>query len=80
MGTVHVVPMHDLVQHTVADLDLTDWEQHAPPGQWLIVRIHDHEPDQSCACTPSTELVPNDHGPDGWLVTHHSLDGREQHE
>jgi hypothetical protein len=24
--------------------------------------------------------VPNEHGPDGWLYTHHSLDGREQHE
>jgi hypothetical protein len=33
-----------------------------------------------CACGPATELVPNDDGPDGWLVTHHSLDGREHHE
>lgn len=33
-----------------------------------------------CVCVPDIEHVPNEHGPDGWLYTHHSLDGREQHE
>lgn len=33
-----------------------------------------------CVCGPADELVPNDHGPDGWLITHHSLDGRERFE
>jgi len=32
-----------------------------------------------CVCGPLIEHVPTDRG-DGWLVTHRSLDGREQHE
>nr|WP_145982981.1 hypothetical protein [Pseudonocardia sp. AL041005-10] len=77
---MHVVPLHDLVEHTVAGLTLTEWEQHAHPGQWLTVQVLGHEPDQLCPCGPSTEHVPNEHGPDGWVITHHSLDGREHYE
>ena len=33
-----------------------------------------------CVCVPDVEHVPNEHGPDGWLYTHHSLDGREHDE
>jgi hypothetical protein len=36
--------------------------------------------DEDCPCGPTAELVPNPDGPDGWLITHHSLDGREHHE
>ncbi|ABS03219.1 hypothetical protein [Kineococcus radiotolerans] len=33
-----------------------------------------------CPCGPTTEPVPRPDGSIGWLITHHSLDGREQHE
>ena len=33
-----------------------------------------------CACGPTTEPVMRDDGSNGWLITHHSLDGREAHE
>lgn len=40
---------------------------------------HEDEGD-GCACGPTTEPVPRDDGSMGWLITHHSLDGRECHE
>jgi hypothetical protein len=33
-----------------------------------------------CICGPTVEPVQREDGSYGWLVTHHSLDGREQHE
>ncbi len=33
--------------------------------------------DDGCPCGPSTEPVERDDGSVGWLVVHHSLDGRE---
>ncbi|CAB4906089.1 unannotated protein [freshwater metagenome] len=33
-----------------------------------------------CVCGPTTEPVPREDGSIGWVVTHHSLDGRELHE
>lgn len=33
-----------------------------------------------CICGPDTEPVPRDDGSIGWLITHHSLDGRERYE
>lgn len=33
-----------------------------------------------CLCGPITEAVPRDDGSFGWLVVHHSLDGRESRE
>ncbi|WP_222840698.1 hypothetical protein [Actinosynnema mirum] len=39
-----------------------------------------HSETDDCVCGPTSELVPNPHGPDGWLVVHHSLDGRERTE
>lgn len=41
--------------------------------------IH-HDETDDCACGPHAEPVPDDDGSIGWLITHHSLDGREQHE
>lgn len=41
---------------------------------------HDTSGEQPCVCGPDTEAVMRDDGSNGWLVTHHSLDGREQHE
>lgn len=33
-----------------------------------------------CVCGPDTEAVFRDDGSNGWVVIHHSLDGREAHE
>lgn len=35
--------------------------------------------DDECPCGPTVEFVPreSDDQEDGWLITHHSLDGRE---
>lgn len=38
--------------------------------------IH-HESDVDCACGPRTEPVGRADGSVGWVVVHHSLDGRE---
>ena len=43
-----------------------------------IADLIDHE-DNDCICGPTIEHVPTDDG-DGWLITHHSLDGREHAE
>lgn len=38
---------------------------------------HDTATDEAvCVCGPSVERVEGDDG-DGWLIVHHSLDGRE---
>ena len=37
---------------------------------------HDTETD-ACVCGPTIEPVPREDGSMGWLITHHSLDGRE---
>jgi hypothetical protein len=39
----------------------------------------DHTESDACVCGPSSEHVVGDNG-SGWLVTHHSLDGREGRE
>jgi hypothetical protein len=40
---------------------------------------HDTDSDD-CACGPAIEAVFADDGSNGWLISHHSLDGRELHE
>lgn len=35
---------------------------------------------RSCPCGPTIEAVFREDGSNGWLVSHHSLDGREQSE
>lgn len=50
-------------------------EVHVTPAADLIQHT-----DTDCPCGPATEPVPRDDGTIGWLVTHHSLDGREAHE
>ncbi|MFE3461382.1 hypothetical protein ACFXKD_27880 [Nocardiopsis aegyptia] len=39
----------------------------------------EHE-DEDCPCGPTPEPVEADDGSIGWVITHHSLDGRELHE
>ena len=36
--------------------------------------------DDDCPCGPTPEPVFADDGSCGWLITHHSLDGREANE
>lgn len=47
---------------------------HVVPVNDLIEHL-----DDNCPCGPDVEHVPTDTG-DGWLIVHHSLDGRESHE
>lgn len=50
---------------------------HVYPVRDLI----DHETDgDNCACGVTTEPVPCDDGNYGWVIVHHSLDGRERYE
>lgn len=45
-----------------------------------VVPVNDlveHDTNDDCACGPTSEAVHRDDGSIGWLVTHHSLDGRE---
>jgi len=66
-----------------------------PPQEWIADReirrpncVHVtprndivwHVTTEDCVCGPEVEHVPNSDGPDGWLYTHHSLDGREANE
>ncbi|MDF2969371.1 MAG: hypothetical protein K0Q93_3149 [Nocardioidaceae bacterium] len=39
----------------------------------------DHVESDDCVCGPAVEYVTGEQG-SGWLITHHSLDGREHHE
>lgn len=39
-----------------------------------------HHLPEDCPCGPRTEPVERPDGSIGWIVVHHSLDGREQHE
>ena len=51
----------------------------AQPGVVHVMPVDDevdHSTSEDCACGPSGEHVPNAGGPDGWLITHHALDGR----
>lgn len=54
---------------------MTPQTMHVCPVSDLIE--HDTEGD-GCPCGPTTEPVPRDDGSMGWLIVHHSLDGRER--
>lgn len=58
-------------EHPAADV------VHVLPVDDLIK--HDATGDE-CACGPDTEPVKRDDGSIGWLIKHHSLDGRELNE
>lgn len=43
--------------------------------------LMEHDTDsEDCTCGPTTEPVVRDDGSIGWLIVHHSLDGRERSE
>jgi hypothetical protein len=63
------------VQHrywVVLEPNGSDGEFHVIPNNDTIV----HEP-AGCPCGVTTEACMRDDGSYGWVVTHHSLDGRE---
>jgi hypothetical protein len=37
----------------------------------------EHTSDDDCVCGPTAKLITHDDGSIGWLMIHHSLDGRE---
>ncbi|WP_435233347.1 hypothetical protein [Micromonospora aurantiaca (nom. illeg.)] len=41
---------------------------------------HDSSGGQDCVCGPTTKPVKAEDGSMGWMVVHHSLDGRELRE
>ena len=76
MSTVHVVPVADGMTHLVpGGYDIPG--AHVARG-WVAVEAVGEAPD--CLCGPAQELVRQESGCDGWVVTHHSLDGRERDE
>lgn len=77
MSTVHVVPLHDTVAHEVPGG--LQGHDHCDT-RWLAIEAAHTEPEGDCPCGVRIERVPNEDGPDGWLVVHHSLDGREASE
>lgn len=57
-------------------IDVGDQVVHIVPiGDFL-----EHEHTDECACGPTSEVVIEEGRTDGWIVTHHSLDGRESRE
>jgi hypothetical protein len=50
----------------------------SPVGDQVDHDTSTSEPD--CLCGPRVEPVKRDDGSMGWLIVHHSLDGREQAE
>jgi hypothetical protein len=58
---------------------LVNGTYHVVPVDDLIE--HDSSGDEAgCICGPETVPVERDDGTFGWVVSHHSLDGRELHE
>lgn len=53
--------------------DHADNDVHVIPCDDLI----GHGLHGGCPCGPTPELVPRPDGSDGWVLVHHSLDGRE---
>lgn len=47
---------------------------HVYPDRDLIEHVTEGD---ECLCGPEVEAVPADDGSMGWLISHHSLDGRE---
>jgi hypothetical protein len=63
------------------------WHQEQILSRPVVVHFHPladlvkHElAGDTCVCGPRTELVSSGDGAHGWLIVHHSLDGRERSE
>lgn len=57
-------------------------ESEAEPGTVHVLPDDDlvRHTEHDCVCGTTTAPVPRDDGTIGWVITHHSLDGREQAE
>lgn len=80
VAVVHVVPLGD---HIVHDVPGGLGEYDGVTFGWAVVRLSAAEeaaPELVCVCGPALEHCPGGVGPDGWMVVHHSLDGREARE
>lgn len=56
--------------------EVSDTTVHAVPLDDLIV----HDFSEDFPCGPGARTISRDGRPDGWIYTHHSLDGRELNE
>jgi len=56
---------------------MTPDDLHVHPAGDLIEHVLEGD---GCPCGPQARLVKKADGSDGWLIVHHSLDGREQRE
>ncbi len=54
----------------------TDPNVHVTPDDDQV----DHTLSEDCVCGPSADPVKRDDGSVGWVIVHHSLDGRERQE
>ena len=46
-----------------------------------VADIVEHDTDgEDCVCGPAAEAIFREDGSTGWVITHHSLDGRERSE
>ena len=73
MRTVHVVPLRDGIEHLVPG-GIEDYGDALSP--WLMIEADADSLEVDCPCGPKVEHVP----PGGWLISHHSIDGRESKE
>lgn len=74
MPTVHVIPLGDQIEHLVPG-GIGDQDQHSS-ASWISIKEDPRAGAVDCPCGPAIQRV----GRTSWLVTHHSLDGRERHE
>lgn len=74
MPTIHVIPLRDQIEHLVPG-GVGDEDRH-PSASWLSIEVDPRAGNGDCPCGPAIERV----GRTSWLVTHHSLDGRERRE
>lgn len=77
MSIVHVVPLGDLIEHDVPD-GIPDYAiAKAGADSWLAIECPPDRIGRLCVCMPHAEMVRTVDDRPGWVVTHHSLDGRE---
>ena len=54
--------------------ETTDDEVHVHPLEDLVDHVLDED---MCICGPWVECIPREDARDGWMYTHHALDGRD---
>lgn len=60
---------------------MVGWGVSDPVHVFPVADLVEHDTDgDDCICGPEIEPVERDDGSIGWLIIHHSLDGRERYE